>query len=147
MKPISDLYLYHSIFFWGDAMLYTIGDFSKICEVAIHTLRYWEKEGLLVPEKTDSTTGYRYYSSRQLYLVQEIKAAKLNKFKNKEIRNIVDRSYGIQLLFNKKDELIKIKNEAEESIRRLDFAINELQLQKSPESNFVVIKKFRSIFI
>jgi len=121
-------------------MLFSIGDFSKICEVPVYTLRYWEKEGLLIPEKIDAITGYRFYSSRQLYLVQGIKEAKLNKFKNKEIRSIVDNSFGMQLLLNQRYELIKTKIEAEDSIRRLDFAINNLRLHKWPNYKCVLIK-------
>jgi len=121
-------------------MLFSIGDFAKICEVPVHTLRYWEKEGLLLPEKIDVTTGYRFYSSRQLYLVQGIKGAKLNKFRNKEIRSIVDNSSGIQQLLDKREELIKAKSEVEDGIRRLDFAIENLRMHKWPGYKFVIFK-------
>lgn len=121
-------------------LMYSIGDFAKICCIPIHTLRFWEKEGLLLPEKIDETTGYRFYGSRQLYSVQKIKSAKLDKFKNKEIRSIVENPVGMQILLNKREELIKTKTETEDSIRHLDFAINILERQKWPEYNFVVIK-------
>lgn len=121
-------------------MMYSIGDFAKVCGVPIHTLRYWEKESLLFPERIDEVTGYRFYSSRQLYSVQKIKSAKLDKFRNKEIRNIVENPLGMQILLNKREELMTIKNDTEDSIRHLDFAINILKMQKWPEYNFVVIK-------
>ena len=121
-------------------MLFSIGDFSKICQVSIHTLRYWEKEGLLIPEKIDESSGYRFYSTKQLYSVQKIKAAKLNKFKNKEIIDMGENTAGVQMLLNKREELYKMKNEIEESLHRLDYAIDSLKQQKWPDYNFVVIK-------
>lgn len=43
-----------------------IGEFSRITGLTIKALHYYQKEGLLVPEFTDSENGYRYYSSKQI---------------------------------------------------------------------------------
>ena len=35
-----------------------IGDFSKLSKVTIKALRYYEKEGLLIPKHVDVFNGY-----------------------------------------------------------------------------------------
>lgn len=52
---------------------YQIGEISKLCNIPIKTLRYYNEIGLLIPEKTDLDSGYRYYSHKQLVLVLVIK--------------------------------------------------------------------------
>lgn len=46
--------------------MFKIGDFSKMSKVTIKALRYYEKEGLIIPSYIDEFTGYRYYESKQL---------------------------------------------------------------------------------
>ena len=38
-----------------------IGDFSKLSQVSVKTLRYYDEIGLLKPIEIDRFTGYRYY--------------------------------------------------------------------------------------
>ena len=51
---------------------YTIGEFSRKCGLSIDTLRYYEKEGLLIPKYVDKFNGYRYYESNQLLEISRI---------------------------------------------------------------------------
>ena len=46
--------------------MFKIGDFSKLCQVSIKTLRYYDELGLLKPVSVDRFTGYRFYSADQL---------------------------------------------------------------------------------
>ena len=39
-----------------------IGDLAKICNVSTQTLRYYDAEGVLKPDITDSSSGYRFYT-------------------------------------------------------------------------------------
>ena len=39
-----------------------IGDLAKICNVSTQTLRYYDAEGVLKPDITDPSSGYRFYS-------------------------------------------------------------------------------------
>ena len=49
-----------------------IGDFSKMSKVTIKALRYYEKEGLLIPKYVDKFNGYRYYESNKLLEISRI---------------------------------------------------------------------------
>ena len=40
-----------------------IGDFSRMSKVTVKALRYYEKEGLLIPKYVDENNGYRYYET------------------------------------------------------------------------------------
>lgn len=53
-----------------------IGSFARISQVAIQTLRYYDKLGLLRPAYVDRLTGYRYYSVDQLPRLNRILALK-----------------------------------------------------------------------
>ncbi|WP_340018507.1 MerR family transcriptional regulator [Paenibacillus sp. FSL H3-0457] len=53
--------------------LFTIGDLSKLFQVKISTLRYYDDIGLLKPEYVDEKNNYRYYSTQHLERLSTIK--------------------------------------------------------------------------
>ncbi len=53
-----------------------IGEFSKLAEVSVKTLRYYDDLGLLRPNWVDRYTGYRYYTLQQLPRLNRILALK-----------------------------------------------------------------------
>src|SRR5258707_656639 len=53
-----------------------IGEFSKLVQVPVATLRYYDQVGLLKPISVDRFTGYRYYSASQLPQLHRILALK-----------------------------------------------------------------------
>ncbi len=52
---------------------YTIGEMSKLFNIKIPTLRYYDEIGLLKPEYIDENTNYRYYSTPQFEKLNSIK--------------------------------------------------------------------------
>jgi len=52
----------------------TIGAFARLGGVSVRTLRHYEQICVLVPERTDPGTGYRYYRARQLARLHRIQA-------------------------------------------------------------------------
>lgn len=53
-----------------------IGDFSKLAQVSVKALRYYDKLGLLKPTWIDRYNGYRYYALTQLPQINRILALK-----------------------------------------------------------------------
>lgn len=51
-----------------------IGDFSKVAQVSVKTLRYYDELKLLRPAWVDRYTGYRYYTLQQLPRLNRILA-------------------------------------------------------------------------
>ncbi|MCG2769146.1 MAG: helix-turn-helix domain-containing protein, partial [Anaerolineae bacterium] len=56
--------------------MFKIGEFSKLSQVAVKTLRYYDEIGLLKPAEVDRFTSYRYYSAAQLPRLHRILALK-----------------------------------------------------------------------
>jgi len=51
-----------------------IGEFSKLAQVSVKTLRYYDELGLLRPDWVDRYTGYRFYALQQLPRLNRILA-------------------------------------------------------------------------
>lgn len=56
--------------------MFKIGDFSKLSQVTVKALRYYDERGLLKPVEVDRFTGYRFYSADQLPRLNRILALK-----------------------------------------------------------------------
>jgi MerR family transcriptional activator of bmr gene len=56
--------------------LYTIGEVSKLVNISIKALRYYDKINLFKPAYIDPDTHYRYYKDSQIYLLDLIKSLK-----------------------------------------------------------------------
>jgi DNA-binding transcriptional MerR regulator len=67
-----------------------IGEFSKLVQVPIATLRYYDQVGLLKPVEVDRFTGYRYYSASQLPRLHRILALKGLGFSLEQIAEVLD---------------------------------------------------------
>jgi DNA-binding transcriptional MerR regulator len=67
-----------------------IGEFSKLAQVPIATLRYYYQMGLLKPINVDSFTGYRYYTISQLPALNRILALKGLGFSLEQIAEVLD---------------------------------------------------------
>lgn len=52
--------------------MFKIGEFSKLTQVSIRMLRYYDETGLLRPEQTDKYSGYRLYSAAQIPALNKI---------------------------------------------------------------------------
>ncbi len=127
--------------------MYKIGELSKLCNIPVKTLRYYDSEGLLCPEKIDSLTGYRYYSAAQLSDCYRILAMKELGFTLDEIRagQKLPGQELLRLLADKQRELDALLARTRQSIstlRRLSDAIKE-------EKNMynIVIRKSEKITI
>ncbi|MGF1687763.1 Zn(2+)-responsive transcriptional regulator [Photobacterium japonica] len=69
--------------------MYLIGQLAKRCEVSSDTLRFYEKNGLLVPSGR-SDSGYRLYSEDDLSRIRFILRAKAVGLSLEEIRELLD---------------------------------------------------------
>ena len=65
-----------------------IGEFSKLSYLTIKALRFYEKEGLLIPQKVDRKTGYRFYKTSQLTDAAMIKSYRQLGLTIEEIKEI-----------------------------------------------------------
>ena len=84
-----------------------IGEFSKMMQVTVKTLRHYEQRGLLVPYEVDSWTGYRYYSIEQMQRLNTIRGLQRQGFTLEEIKELLEDGMqmpSIELLTRKIEE-------------------------------------------
>ena len=72
-------------------MLYKIGEFSKLVNVPVKTLRYYDEINLFKPQEIDLFSGYRYYSEQQIDDLEVILSLKEVGFSLEEIKKILER--------------------------------------------------------
>lgn len=84
--------------------MYKIGEFSKLAKTTIKTLRFYEKEKLLIPSFVDEN-GYRYYQSQDLISLAHIISLRQIGFSIQEIREIMSGNNFQASLEKKKQEL------------------------------------------
>ncbi len=116
--------------------MYRIGEFSSISKTTIKTLRYYEKEGLLVPSYIDSETNYRFYETKQLLDLSKIVALRQIGMSIDNIRDILNGHSINSLLLVRKEELESELSIANDQLLR----INNL-LKGETMKNEVIVKE------
>jgi len=69
--------------------MYTIGEVSQICGIAVKTLRYYDEEALVVPDRRDPQNNYRYYSQEQICELVAVRDLRKLGFHIEEIRGVL----------------------------------------------------------
>ena len=90
-----------------------IGEFSKLSHLTIKALRFYEKRGLLIPQKVDEQTGYRFYETSQLKEAARIKSYRQLGLTIEEIQAINKGTNLKEVLISKAKVLESQKEEIE----------------------------------
>lgn len=99
-------------------MEYSIGEFSKLTNLSVHTLRYYEHENLITPKRNSSNR--RCYSDKDLTWIEFIKRLKDTGMPIKEIRHYAKlRAVGTSTLHERLEMLIAHREVLNEQIKRL----------------------------
>ncbi len=99
-------------------MEYSIGDFSKLTGLGIHTLRYYEHEGLIAPKRNSSNR--RCFSDKGFTWIEFIKRLKDTGMPIKEIRHYARlRADGDSTLSERMEMLVQHRQVLDEQIARL----------------------------
>jgi DNA-binding transcriptional MerR regulator len=97
---------------------YSIGEFSKVTGLGIHTLRYYEHENLIIPLRNASNR--RRYSEKDIAWIAFIKRLKATGMPIKEIKKYAAlRAKGDVTLSERMEMLIQHRQSLNEQIRRL----------------------------
>ena len=75
-----------------------IGEFARLGQVSIATLRHYDHSGLLKPHALDPNTGYRYYSLDQLRRLNRILALKELNFPLEQIARLLEEERSLESL-------------------------------------------------
>lgn len=97
-----------------------IGTLARQADVAIDTVRYYERQGLLpAPERTE--TGYRSYAPDDVARLRFIRRAKTLGFTLGEIREL------LELTGRREQDMAGVKSAAIQKLADVDARIAELQ--------------------
>ena len=97
-----------------------IGTLARQADVAIDTVRYYERQGLLpAPERTQS--GYRSYAADDVARLRFIRRAKTLGFTLAEIRELLELSH------RRDDDMAGMKAAAEQKLVDVEEKLAELQ--------------------
>ena len=106
-------------------MDYSIGEFSKLTNISIYTLRYYEKEDLIIPNR--KVNGRRCYSENDVNWMQFIKRLKDTNMPIKKIQKYAKlRADGDSTMNERMEMLIKHRIELKEEIAKSNEHLKKL---------------------
>lgn len=112
--------------------MFKIGEFSRLSHLTVKTLRFYEKEGLLIPDRVDSISSYRYYSSSSLSKACAIKAYRQLGLSIEEIKRIIQGEDVKKILKHKSEELLKEKELIDTKLSILNCLLKEENMKYQP---------------
>ena len=115
-----------------------IGEFSRLMQVTVKTLRHYEQKELLIPNEVDEWTGYRYYSIDQMQKLNSIRQLQQLGFTLEEIKDLFDEGSHVPSV----KQLTEKIEETERQLQRLISRRNQLLGWKDSLKKTKTMKKF-----
>ena len=101
-----------------------IGEFSKMTKVTIKTLRYYDEIDLLKPEVIDELTGYRMYTTKQLYQLHQIQSLRQIGISINETKQILARKIDLKdVLLKRKQVVLQELDTVNDNLSRIEFIL------------------------
>ena len=127
-----------------------IGDFAKLGQVSIVTLRHYDEVGLLKPVSVDDASGYRYYSVSQLPRLNRILALKDLGFSLEQIEQVlagltVDQLRG--MLKMKHAEVEQHIAREQERLMRIEARLGQIEQEDRMADYDVALKKVAATWL
>lgn len=113
--------------------MFRIGEFSKITQVSIRMLRYYDETGLLKPAQVEKWSGYRLYSTEQIPTLNKILFLRDVGFNVAEIAGALTQGENVSISEQLKQKHINIKEaiQAEQSkLSKIEQAIKDIQQEQ-----------------
>lgn len=124
--------------------MYRIGEFPYLCSMSIKTLRYYDKIGVLTPERVDELTGYRYYSIDQLEQAQKIKSLQEASFTLEEIKSILE-GKNTEILLSKEKQIRKEELNKIQKINEMKKELNNGKVEVLENPNLYITGDFKKL--
>lgn len=122
--------------------MFKIGEFSKLAQVSVRMLRYYDEVGLLKPAEVDPWTGHRLYSPDQIPRLNKILYLRDSGFHVSEIAMALEMDDALlyECLLNKQKEVEKNIQAEQEKLRKLETAKDAI-LGKKAETHYNISMK------
>jgi DNA-binding transcriptional MerR regulator len=126
-----------------------IGEFSRLSQVTVKTLRYYDDIGLLKPAEIDPFTNHRYYTLEQLPRIHQVMALKGLDLSLEEIQQMLDKEIemsGVQsMLRQKKAELTQRVLEDQARLAQVEFHLRMIEAESTVPVMEVIVKEVPAI--
>ncbi len=128
-----------------------IGDFARIGQVTVQTLRHYDDLGIFLPAEVDSLSGYRFYTLNQLPRLHRILALKDLGFSLEQIALLLQDDLPPSelrgMLRLKQNELRHSVQEQLDRLERLEARLRLIEQEDQPLNYDVLIKPVESLVI
>jgi DNA-binding transcriptional MerR regulator len=128
-----------------------IGYFSRLSQVPVKTLRYYDQIGLLKPAQVDPFTGYRYYAIGQLSRLNRILALKDLGLSLEQIGRILAGELTAAelrgMLRLRQAQLQEEVRAAEEMLARVEARLQIIEMEDTMPDYEVVIKTVKPMLV
>jgi len=109
--------------------LLKIGEFSKLSHLTVKALRFYEREGILMPTSTDEWTGYRLYETSQLLDAAKIKSYRQLDLSIDEIKAICSGADEKDILSAKARELYENKKHIDAVLSSINHILEDNEMR------------------
>ncbi len=106
---------------------YKIGEISKLYEIGVDSIRYYEEIGIIKPMRSES--GYRYYNIHDIWKLNVIRDLRSIGFTMEQIRKYLDRhtiSSSLSMLEDEKDAISKQIQHLQKLQKNVDHRLNNI---------------------
>ncbi len=125
--------------------LLRIGDFSRLAQVSVPTLRHYDELGLLKPAEVDRFTDYRYYALEQLPRLNRILALKDLGLSLEQIKTLLQHEMPADrlrhMLADKRADIEKQLREEQARLARVEARLRQIEHEGEPQRQFDVVMK------
>jgi DNA-binding transcriptional MerR regulator len=128
-----------------------IGTFSRIANVSIRLLHYYDELGLFKPAYIDPESGYRFYRTAQIKDLNKLLAVRDLGLSLEQIKEYVESDLSTEalrgMLMLKKSQLRQELEEELLRLRRVEYRLKQLEAAETPLTNDVIIKPIEAQYI
>ena len=121
-----------------------IGEFARVSQVPVKTLRYYDEIGLLKPAEVDRFTDYRYYSFNQLPRINRILALKDLGLSLEQISRLLEDNLSADevqgMLRLRQMQLVDELEEMQAQLARVTTRISQIRKEGKMPTHEVVLK-------
>jgi DNA-binding transcriptional MerR regulator len=128
-----------------------IGDFARLSQVSVVTLRYYDEMDLLKPVKIDQFTGYRFYSADQLPRLNRILALKDLGFSLEQIKLMLADGLSVDqlrsMLTLQKSEVEKRLSDEQDRLSRIESRLRQIEMENKMPNYDILIKTVPAMLV
>jgi len=131
--------------------VYKIGEFSKITNLTVKTLRYYDEENILTPSYRNEENGYRFYDEKDFEKAELILLLRNLNFSISEVKDILSNYKNrsdLTYFLEEKKIMIEDKIRIEKNLlKKIDLYIEPNELEDDGMNYKVEVKTIEAVMV